>query len=176
MPSAMAVEIADPPPRLAYEHWPLRDEPAVRWTAWAVLAATGLAAYAATGKPALAAAAVGCVALAAWRMWLPARYELDASGVVEQVLRRKRRASWRAARGAAIGRRGVLVTYRPEPAPADYFRGLFVPFGAHRQEVLRHFRYYAGLALADQAATQSTVSLVRAAEAPQVATPPPPTE
>lgn len=136
----VSVVAAPPPLRLA--HWPIRDEPCLRW-AWAgLMLATLSATWIVTRGPWATALAGGAVLLSLWRLFVPARYEINGHGVRETCLGRQRRVSWRAIGDWELGRHGIYLYPRPESAAAAGSRSLYVPLGPHPEAVLRLLEHY----------------------------------
>ena len=133
------------------------DEPRTRWGAATAILVAAVAAGWTTGSVAAALVAAVCLGLALWRIFVPARYEIDAVGVAEKTFRRQRRVPWRAVGCWDISRDGVHLHPQSDPAPIDRFRTLYVPWGPERERVLGLLRYHAG---APRDATGSTITFV----------------
>jgi hypothetical protein len=70
------------------------------------------------------------VALAAWPLWLPTRYDLSLTGITRRTLGRARRIGWREI--AAVERRSAGVVLRlatAEPA-------LYLPYRQHQADIV----------------------------------------
>lgn len=128
------------PPPVAWRSWPMAEGGAPVWLFLAASAVVGGATAAVTGNSGWAAAAVVLIGVAAWRLFVPVVFEVSALGVTEQVLSRRRRIPWSMIERVEIGREGVYLGL--ESAPLAALRGLYVPWGAHRDEVLAQVAYY----------------------------------
>jgi hypothetical protein len=106
------------------------------------LVAVGILIHRGTGQVHLAALAVGVLSLALWRFLLPIRYELNEDGVHQRALGRRRGISWDCIRRYQVCRSGVLLLPFHENCLLDALRGLYLPWGPHRDEVLARIRYY----------------------------------
>jgi hypothetical protein len=131
-----------PPPSIVWRSWPLRDSFAGAASTLALLIAAGSGVRWITGQTHLAVLAVAVLVLALWRFFLPTAFELSSEGVSQWLLGRRRRIPWRAIRRYEICSSGVLLLPRADACPIDACRGLYLPWGPHRHEVLAHVRYY----------------------------------
>ena len=91
--------------------------------------------------------AYGGIALAAllivtWRTWLPRRFEIGATGVQERVLWRKRLIPWHAILQYEISPGGVLLMPDPVVNGLSPLRGIYIPWGQRRQELLAQLEYH----------------------------------
>jgi hypothetical protein len=140
-----AAAMRTPPPEVTIHHWPLRDRPLSAAVVGALVAAAGGVSVWATGQPALGLIVAILLALAAWRAWLPARYELDGGGVTEASLGWRRRVPWAHIRGLSERRDGVLLLPDEAAQGAAAFRGLYLPWGSQADAIRAHLDYYLGL-------------------------------
>ena len=129
------------PPPVIWRSWPLRQN----WRLAAALAAgsavIGLLVYGASGQALTALLITTAIVLATWRLWLPATYEVDARGIHQKFLRR-RRLPWHAVARCKIYDDGFLVLRDSDSTRWDSLRGLFIPWHSHRAEVLTALEYY----------------------------------
>lgn len=95
-----------------------------------------------TESPGWTAGIVILLLLALWRFFVPSEFELGARGISQEVLGRKRRIPWRAIGHVTICRDGVFLGR--DDGPLENFRGLYLPWGQHREEVLALVGYYQG--------------------------------
>jgi hypothetical protein len=109
---------------------------AVVWTIWQSWQFTLLAAIALT--------------VAAWRLWLPVKWELGLTGVSLVVLGFRRRIPWMAVARFEITENGVWLFADREGTPQ---RGTFIAFAGQRERVTACIEYYLGTWTA---ATEST--------------------
>lgn len=128
------------PPPLIWRVWPLEEGGPTAWLLALVLGGAVLLAGWQT-RSAISALLAGAVAaLSAWRYFVPVHYEVNSHGVFQTVLGRRRRISWRSIDRVEVGRDGVLI------APIDSFspalRGIYLPWGAYRAELLASIDYY----------------------------------
>jgi hypothetical protein len=91
-------------------------------------------------------AALGFIVMGAvsWRYWLPQRFELNSKGLQYQALRRGRQIAWRSIHRYEICDDGLRLFPTTEITPVDLFRTLYLPYGPHRDEILRFFEHYLG--------------------------------
>jgi hypothetical protein len=75
-----------------------------------------------------------------WRHFVPTLFELSALGVTESCLGRTRRIPWISIDRYVVGRRGVFLS--SAGAPLERFRGLYLPWGKQREQLLTTLRYY----------------------------------
>lgn len=84
--------------------------------------------------------ACGLLALAAWRYFVPVYFEISPQGIFQEVFGRRRRISWRSIGHVEQGRDGLLLAPSGVVCPA--VRGLYLPWGHHRAEVLALVDYH----------------------------------
>jgi hypothetical protein len=82
----------------------------------------------------------GLLALAAWRYFVPVYFEIGPQGIFQEVLGRRQRISWRSIGHVEVGRDGLLLA--PRDVCCAAFRGLYLPWGRHRAEVLTLVDYH----------------------------------
>ncbi len=92
--------------------------------------------------PAMAALFVACWLVATWSIWLPMKYEIGPQGVTQHLLGKARRVPW-----SAIGRierrpGGVILLRDYQPQPLDSLRGLYLPFGKQKPDILSICEFY----------------------------------
>jgi hypothetical protein len=109
------------------------------------LLAAGIGVRGVTGYSHLALLAVAALALSLWRFFLPVDFTLSADGVSESLLGRDRRIPWLAIRRYEMYPKGVLLLPHADATPIDCFRGIFLPWGGHRQEIVTLLNYYLGV-------------------------------
>jgi len=134
----------DPPPSVRWRSWPLRDKMLTALTVVIGLIAVGLATGWVTDKAHLGLLAAAVLAVGLWRFFLPVTYELNSDGVNQRVLGRHRCIPWNRIRHYEVNSRGVLLLPFSDRCPMDAFRGLYLPWGSRRDEVLAQLRYYVG--------------------------------
>lgn len=129
-----------PPPPVTWRSWPLEEGGASAWllsmAAVGVILAVGLS----TGSPQRTLLACALLGAAAWRFFVPTHFELSAQGISQEVFGRQRRIPWRAFESCEICREGVFL--RAASGRWAQFRGLYLPWGARRSEVLALVDYY----------------------------------
>jgi hypothetical protein len=138
-PSAM---LPPPPAPLRWQSWPVHDD-ALRTSLVAIgLLTLGVVVRWLSGHTHLAVLAVLAVAAAAWRFFVPVTFELGETGIDRWVLGRRRHVPWEAIRRHEVGPDGVLLFRDEARSPLAPLRGLFIPWCAHRDEVISLFRRY----------------------------------
>jgi hypothetical protein len=100
------------------------------------LAACSLAAGHFASNASMGIVAGVALALAAWRLWIPVRFEISSKGVVQSVLGRRRRIPWVEFARYDLRRRGVLLLTEMGGSPLVAFRSLYVGWNDYRQELL----------------------------------------
>lgn len=122
------------------------------WRSWPVVDSLGefaLLTTALVGAPAVVLQAAGpsyaaftflAVVAVTWKKFVPTVFELSALGVVESCLSRTRRIPWMSIDRFIIGHRGVFLS--SNGAPLETLRGLYLPWGSHREQILTTLRYY----------------------------------
>ena len=143
-PEQLAATSDHPPAAIRWRSWPLRDD--VKRTSLAVgglMAAVG-GIWLLTGRILLALAALAALVLSLWRFFLPVAFELNDKGVDQRFLGRLRHISWHAIGRYEVCSAGVLVLPNRDRSVMAPFRGLYLPFGSHREEILACFRRYLG--------------------------------
>ena len=130
------------PPSIQWRVWPLAESLPAAVLVSAGLLGGGAAVRWVTGQTHLALVAVAVLAIALWRFFLPVWFELNSEGVSQWVFGRPRRIAWRKIRRYEVCSSGVLLLPRADARPLDVCRGLYLPWGKHRSEVLAHVHYY----------------------------------
>jgi hypothetical protein len=131
-----------PPSSLRWDSWPAGENALAGFVVAVSLAAVGLLVHRITAQVHLAALSVGAVSLALWRFFLPIRYELNQDGVQQWILGGRRGIPWDSIRRYEVCRTGVLLLPFHDDCTMDAFRGLYLPWGNRRDEVLARIRYY----------------------------------
>jgi hypothetical protein len=80
------------------------------------------------------------LAVAAWRYFVPVQYEINPQGVFQEVFGMRHRISWRSIGHVELGRDGLLLA--PARVCCAACRGLYLPWGRHRAEVLALVHYH----------------------------------
>ena len=140
VPSAGSFPRTATPVPLAWRSWPVADSVWELLSITALVVLTPLVVWGITGQR---AATLGCaldVLFLCARYYVPTQIELNALGVTTKVFGRSRRIPWIAIDRFVIGRRGVFLT--SAGAPLEVFRGLYLPWGGHREQILGALRYY----------------------------------
>jgi len=141
-PSTEKLERAVAPPAIRFESWPLRESPLRCGLVGAGLLAVGVVVLVVTGQLHLAVLAMVVLAAVLWRFFLPVQFELNEAGVDQRFFRWQRHIPWQAIdhyRGCSDG---VLLSPDADPSPLASMRGLFLPFGSHRDEILALLGHY----------------------------------
>ncbi|HVX14245.1 MAG TPA: hypothetical protein VHC22_23870 [Pirellulales bacterium] len=128
------------PPPLRWRSWPLEEGGSSAWLlAAALLAIAGLVGWV-MSSPVWALVACSVFALSVWRYFVPVYFEINHQGIFQEVFSRRQRIAWRSIGSVEVCRSGLLL------APGDvYFaaaRGLYLPWGSHRAEVLALVGYH----------------------------------
>jgi len=95
-----------------------------------------------TGKTHLGLLAAAALAVALWRFLIPVLFELNTDGVSCWVFGRHRRIPWNEVHRYEVDSTGVLLLPYQQRCPMDSFRGLYLPWGGYRREVMAQIRYY----------------------------------
>lgn len=113
---------------------------ATAWGAALLVLLTAGAVQFVTGQWPAAVAAALVLALAGWRFYVPVSYELNAMGVTQEILGRRRRVAWTAIDRVEVLRRGIVLEI--ENAGRGGSREVYIPWEDRRDDVLAHLRYY----------------------------------
>jgi len=135
------VNEAHPSTALQWRSWPIRDDAfrASLVLVWLFVAA--LLVRWVTGQYDLALLAVGVLAAALWRFFVPVTFELGDAGIAQSALGRRRRIPWSAIRRYEVFPSGVLLLPDAGRHALGAFQGLYLPWGGHRNRVLACMRY-----------------------------------
>ncbi|HUY92993.1 MAG TPA: hypothetical protein VMV10_29960 [Pirellulales bacterium] len=140
VPAAASTSRRGPPPPVSWRSWPLEEGGLSAWLlsvlAVTIIVACGLT----TGSVQWALVACGVLAASAWRFFIPVHLELNAQGVFQEVLGRQRRIVWRAFESGELCREGVYLRFAGGSFALN--RGLYLPWGTHRAEVMAFVDYY----------------------------------
>ena len=129
-----------PPPPLHWRSWPIEEGGATAWFLACVLGGFMALAGWQTGSAPWALVAGAAMATAAWRYFLPVHYEINSQGVFQTAFGRRQRISWRSIGRVEVGHEGVLIS--PGGGLAGTLRGVYLPWGSHRAEMLALLDYY----------------------------------
>jgi hypothetical protein len=130
------------PPAIAWRVWPIRDEGRRAWLLAASVPLVGLMTFIATGRWYLALVAALLTAAALWRLWVPVGYELQPKGLLQTILGRTWLIPWKDVRRCELQSEGVVLFASAQAVPWDMLRGLYVPCGPRREEMLVVLAYY----------------------------------
>ncbi len=140
--SDQSTTIRQAPASIRWRSWPLCENAArtclvtigllvavvlIRWVSgWTYLALLGLLA----------------LLVALWRFFLPVEFELSDQGVHQRVFGRQRHIRWQAIARYEVCSAGVLLLPDADRSAMAPFRGLYLPWSTHRDEVLAQVRHY----------------------------------
>jgi hypothetical protein len=125
---------------VSWRSWPLASGGVQVWLLFGMVFVTFMTIAYAAGNFALAAAGALCVAISAWRLFVPVTFELDAMGITQHILGKTSRIPWTSIDRAEIGLEGVFLAAEGQPLAA--LRGLYVPWEGQREAVLAQVEYY----------------------------------
>ena len=134
----------DPPPSVRWRVWPVLEQPGLGVVILLAVAFAGLATQWATGRPQLGLLAAAVLLAAVWRFFLPISFELDRNGIVQQLFGYRRRVHWKAIRRHERCNEGVLLLPHADDCPMDRLRGLFLPWGVYRRNVVEQIDFHLG--------------------------------
>jgi len=132
----------EPPVPIQWRSWPVREGVVGASLVFLGLVAAWALVRWITGQMHLALLAMAALGLSLWRFFLPVTFELNAQGVEQSLLGRRRCTAWEAIGRYEVCKSGVLLLPHRDRCPIDVFRGLYLPWGSHREEVLAHVRYH----------------------------------
>jgi hypothetical protein len=138
--SSLRIRVA--PEEVTIHDWPLRDRPLGSLLALTLGAAASWLVGWKTGQPTAGGLAAAVLAATLWRTWLPVRYELGGSGIVQTIFGWRRRISWIAIQRCEVKHDGVLLLPDATATPLSPVRGLYLHWGDKRDAVLAHLDYY----------------------------------
>jgi hypothetical protein len=124
------------PASVRWQSWPLRDDPLRSLLLLAALAGLGALVWWVTGESYLGLLAAAAMAVALWRYFVPVTFEVGEQGIDRRRFGRQRHLAWEAIRQYETGPDGLLLLPRRDVSAMDYFRGQFIPWTTHRDEVL----------------------------------------
>lgn len=138
-PSSNMARPATPVP-IAWRVWPVVDSVVELFGLTAVLIIVPLVVWKSSERTALTAICTLAVGAVVWRHFVATTFEINALGVTEKTFSRSRRIPWLSIDRYVVGRKGVFLT--SAGAPLEVFRGLYLPWGSHRDQILSSLRYY----------------------------------
>lgn len=138
-PSANGMRSATPVP-IAWRVWPVVDSVWEFLGLTAVVVAVPLVTWSLSERRSLTAISMIAVGVVVWRHFVATTFEINALGVTEKIFTRSRRIPWLSIDRYVVGRKGVFLT--SAGAPLELFRGLYLPWGSHRDQILSSLRYY----------------------------------
>lgn len=122
--------------------WPLVDRPLVSLAVATLLIAVAYAVYAALGAWYWSLAASLTVVIAMWRYLLPITFEVTPRGLKQESFIQTASTGWADIHAVRQCSSGVLLLPGEEDTPLDALRGLFLPWGPHRTELLQLVSLY----------------------------------
>lgn len=122
--------------------WPLRDDGFAAWGLLALLVASAVGAGSAVHSVAMGSLIFAGLAAAAWRLWIPVRFELGSKGITQSVVGRQRRIPWSAVARYEPRRHGLLFLMDQEPDSLSVLRGLYVRCRQNRAEVIELAEFF----------------------------------
>lgn len=137
-----SLELDSPPEAIIWRSWPLGDKPLGGSIVLVALAVAGAGVQWVTGRTHFALLAMAVLSITLWRFFLPVTFELNADGVSQWLFSRHKQISWQTIYRYEICTNGVLLLPFADRCPMDSFRGLYLPWGDHRAEVLAHVHHY----------------------------------
>lgn len=137
-PVQVAARPVTPVP-ITWRSWPIVDSLGEFFFLTISIGAAIGAAYRFAG-PLTAIAAGVVLAFVSWRYFVPTFFELSALGVSENCMGRKRRIPWISIDRYILGRKGAYLS--SAGAPLEMLRGLYLPWGPHRDQIVTMLRYY----------------------------------
>ena len=129
-----------PPPPLRWRSWPMEEGGATAWVLTAAMLAITVLVGWVMASAVWALAACAMMALAAWRYFVPIYFEINHQGIFQEAFSRRQRISWRSIVSVEVCRDGLLLT--PGDVCCAAARGLYLPWGPHRAEVLALVSYH----------------------------------
>jgi hypothetical protein len=142
-PREAGLRIRVAPEEVTLDTWPLRQRPVSSLAVVASgIAVSWLVGWAANHW-AVGAIAAAALAITLWRAWLPVRYEIGGGGITQVLFGRwRRRIPWTAILQFQVLTDGVLLLPDASVTPLSALRGLYLPWGRHRDAVLANLDYY----------------------------------
>lgn len=128
--------------QLTIHNWPLLHEPVIAWFTLSLIAAVSYGAASLAGT-ATAGLLIGAgLGAAAWRLWMPVRFEIGPTGISQIVLRRRRRITWNSIGAWRAVRKGVLLSPFSGPPLRTALRGIYIHGGPRQGELVACLQYY----------------------------------
>lgn len=128
------------PVPIAWRVWPVIDSVWELLGLSTILVLVPLVTWSLSGRTALTVLCTFAVGAVTWRHFFPTICEVNALGVTQRLFGRTKRIPWLSIDRYVVGRKGVFLT--SAGAPLELFRGLYLPWGAHREQILASLRYY----------------------------------
>ena len=139
-PSTTPVPRRAPPSPLRWRVWPMEEGGPVAWLLTTVMVLLAALTGWVMASALWAVLACGLLALAAWRYFVPVYFEVGPQGIFQEVLGRRQRISWRSIGYVQRGRDGLVLA--PGGVAFPELRGLYLPWGRHRADVVALVDYY----------------------------------
>ena len=127
---------------LQFSCWPLRDDGIWAWLA--LIGGGAVATGVGLGAQSLLLGILAALALnvSLWRIWMPVEYEIGPGGLIETVLGRRRRISWRLIGAYEISGRSVRLYPKAGSARLFASRSLYLRGGRHHSELCQLVEFY----------------------------------
>lgn len=130
------------PEALTIRVWPLRDRPLTSLGLLAVLIAAGLIVGWASPTPLYGWGTLLALGITTWRTWIPVRFELNSTGVQQNLFWSQQCIPWSAIQQCEVYREGVLLLPEAMVNGLSPLRGLYLPWGTQRAELLGSLEYH----------------------------------
>ena len=150
--SPLRIRVA--PEEVTVRYWGLRDDPLGTWLRVILGAGASAAVGKFLGNEAWGWGTLALILITLWRSMIPLRFEISPHGITQIVLGRRTRILWTSILNYQVHSRGVLLLPDAAVTPLSPLRGLFLPWGSHKERVLANIEYY----LASWTASQTTTS------------------
>jgi len=134
------------PSGYSWRSWPVRERPGTLLLVAPVCAAALFAVYVFARGASWVAVGALLLFLGLREYFLPVRYKLDENGVHIDYLLWSRRKTWKDIRRVVPQKRGMLLSPFPAASRLEAYRGLYLRYDGHREEVLRVIKRFAGSA------------------------------
>lgn len=125
-----------PAVEVTVRNWPLSEG---GFSAWVFVAFCAGASYLAGERMENSLVAVGCfvgLAVASWRLWVPAQYTLQGTGIRIESWLQNQRFGWHQFSHAEIGTRGIVLVRSDSISWLSLPRRTYIYWNGRKEEIL----------------------------------------
>lgn len=139
-PPSLRIRVA--PVEVTVRYWGLRDEPLGTWFRVLMGGVASAVAGHFLGHEGWGWGTLALILVTLWRNLIPLRFEIGPHGITQVGLGRKSRILWTSILNYQVLANGVLLLPDAAVTRLSPLRGLYLPWGTQKEQVLANVEYY----------------------------------